>query len=56
LIRIASTSDAWMIAVSISEGKYYHFVLYLLEMTKIFLDDHFLLIDISKQNYELWLE
>jgi hypothetical protein len=47
-----------MITVNVSEGEHYHFVSYLLEMTKmtkintIFLDDPFLLIDISKQNYD----
>jgi hypothetical protein len=48
----------WMIIVNVSGGEHYHFVSCLLEMTKmtkmtkIFLNDPFLLIDISKQNYD----
>jgi hypothetical protein len=46
-----------MIAVSASGGENDYFVLFrfvscLLEMTKIFLDDPFLLDDISKQDYD----
>jgi hypothetical protein len=53
-----------MSIVKVSGGEHYHFVSCLLEMTKmtkitkmnkmikIFLDDPFLLIDISKQNYD----
>jgi hypothetical protein len=50
-----------MIIINVSEGEHYHFVSCLLEMTKmtkmtkmikIFFNDHFLLIDISKQNYD----
>jgi hypothetical protein len=46
-----------MIAVSASGGENDHFVSFrfvscLLEMTKIFLDDPFLLDDISKQDYD----
>jgi hypothetical protein len=60
LILITSALDAllieWlndrMIIVNVSGDEYYHFVSCLLEMTKIFLDDPFLLIDISKQNYD----
>jgi hypothetical protein len=53
-----------MIIINVSGGEHYHFVSCLLEMskmskmtkltklTKIFLDDPFLLIDISKQKYD----
>jgi hypothetical protein len=59
--RMIEWLNDWMIIVNISGGEHYHFVSCLLEMTKmtkmtkitkIFLDDPFLLIDISKQNYD----